>query len=70
MDNKYTRTTELITPKISGKYTSSIWDIASTSHTCQILDCIWYFFQSITIFCKNYMIELSNILAQEKKPKI
>ena len=61
MDNKYTRTTELITPKFRGKYIFNT--LYSRLYVC-------HFFQSIIILCKNYMIELSNILVQENKPRI
>jgi MoaA/NifB/PqqE/SkfB family radical SAM enzyme len=42
------------------------WEIARTCHDCEVLGCIWYSSQPVTMFARNYMRGLSKIIAQQR----
>lgn len=42
------------------------WDIARTCHDCEVLGCIWYSSQPVTMFARNYMRGLGKMISQER----
>ena len=65
MDNKYNYNTE--PSRSTSRENINILQVnfVSTFYNCSVLDCIWYFFQSLFMLYENDIMELLNLFCQE-----